>query len=125
MVLQLEAAFGETKEQLQLGVPFVMFEPFVKRMQRSPVQADEPRGKQMQWRASYAAISVPIFAEWRVSEITLAEVLKFQSGDVIPLAREVIHDTRLRLSESEEFAGTLGVQNGHLAVQLRQRLSES
>ena len=125
MVLQLEAAFGETSEPLQLGIPFAMFEPFVKRMQRSPVQADEPRSKQMQWRASYAAISVPIFAEWRVREITLAEVLKIRSGDVIPLAREVIHDTRLRLSDTEEFAGTLGVQNGHLAVQLRQRISQS
>ncbi len=125
MVLQLEVSFGETKEQLQLGIPFVMFEPFVKRMQRSPVQAEEPRNRQMQWRASYAAISVPIFAEWRVREITLGEVLKIQNGDVIPLSREVIHDTRLRLSETEEFAGTLGVQNGHLAVQLRQRLSQS
>lgn len=125
MVLQFEASFGETKEQLQLGIPFVMFEPFVKRMQRSPVQADEPRARQVQWRASYAAISVPINAEWRVREITLAEVLKIQIGDVIPLTREVIHDTRLRLSSTEEYAGTLGVQNGHLAVQLRQRLSES
>ncbi len=125
MVLQLEAAFGETKEQLQLGIPFVMFEPFVKRMQRSPVQGDEPRAKAIQWRASYAAISVPIFAEWKVKEITLADVLKIQHGDVIPLTREVIHDTRLRLSETEEFSGTLGVQNGHLAVQLRQRLSQS
>ena len=125
MVLQLEASFGETKEQLQLGIPFVMFEPFVKRMQRSPVQADEPRTKAIQWRASYAAISVPVFAEWRVREISLADVLKIKSGDVIPLTREVIHDTRLRLSETEEFSGTLGVQNGHLAVQLRQRLSQS
>jgi len=125
MVLQLEVAFGETKEQLQIGVPYVMFEPFVRRMQRSPVQAEDPRAKQMQWRASYAAISVPIIAEWRVREITLNEVLKFQTGDVIPLARDAIHDTRLRLSATEEYAGTLGVQNGHLAVQLRQRLSES
>jgi flagellar motor switch protein FliM len=125
MVLQLEATFGDTKELLQIGIPFVMFEPFVKRMQRSPVQNEPPRAKAMQWRASYASISVPIFAEWRVREITLRDVLKFQSGDVIPLAREVIHDTRLRLSETEEYAGTLGVQNGHLAVQLRQRLSES
>ena len=125
MVLQFEVFFGETKEHLQLGIPFVMFEPFVKRMQRSPRQSDEPRAKQAQWRASYAAISVPIHAEWRVREITLAEVLKIETGDVIPLTREVIHDTRLRLSETEEYAGTLGVQNGHLAVQLRQRLSES
>ena len=125
MVLQLEMAFGETREPLQLGIPFAMLEPFVKRMQRSPVHGDEPRSKQMQWRASYAAISVPIFAEWRVREITLGEVMKIRTGDVIPLAREVIHDTRLRLSETEEYAGTLGVQNGHLAVQLRQRLSQS
>lgn len=125
MVLQLEVAFGETREQLQIGIPFVMFEPFVKRMQRSPVQADEPRSRQMQWRASYAAISVPVFAEWRVREVSLGEVVKIQNGDVIPIPREAIHDTRLRLSGTEEFAGTLGVQNGHLAVQLRQRISDS
>jgi flagellar motor switch protein FliM len=125
MVLQMEVVFGETREQLQLGVPFVMFEPFAKRMQRSRVQTDEPRAKSMQWRASYAAIAVPIFAEWKVREIALGDVLKMQTGDVIPLARDVIHDTRLHLSETEEYAGTLGVQNGHLAVQLRQRISQS
>lgn len=125
MVLQLEVAFGETKEQLQLGIPFVMFEPFIRRMQRTPVQSEDPRTKQMQWRASYAAIAVPVFAEWKVREITLSEVLKLQDGEVIPLARDVIHDTRLRLSATEQYAGTLGVQNGHLAVQLRQRISEA
>ncbi len=125
MVLQLEVSFGETKEQLQIGVPFVMFEPFVRRMQSSPVQVEDPQAKQMQWRSSYAAISVPIVAEWRVREITLAEVMKFQTGDVIPLGRDAIHDTRLRLSATEEFAGTLGVQNGHLAVQLRLRLPQN
>jgi flagellar motor switch protein FliM len=124
MVLQLEVAFGETKEQFQIGIPFVMFEPFVKRMQRAKVQPEEKKAKTMQWRGSYAAIAVPIHAEWRVREITLREVLNMQSGDVIPLSREVIHDTRLRLSSTEEFAGTLGVQNGHLAVQLHQRLSQ-
>lgn len=125
MVLQFEVAFGETREQLQIGIPFVMFEPFARRLQRSPVQAEEPRARQMQWRASYAAISVPIVAEWRVRQIALGDVLKIKNGDVIPLSREVIHDTRLRLSETEEYAGTLGVQNGHLAVQLRQRISDS
>jgi len=125
MVLQLEVGFGETREQLQIGVPFSMFEPFVKRMQSARPASDEPRTKPLQWRASYSAIAVPVIAEWLVREITLGEVVNIRQGDVIPLSREVIHDTRLRLSEREGFAGTLGVQNGHLAVQLRQRLSES
>ena len=125
VVLQLEASFGEMREQLQVGIPFGMFEPFMKRALRARVEGEEPRSRQRQWRSSYAAISVPVSAEWRVREITLDEVIRIRSGDVIPLAREVIHDTRLRLSETEEYAGTLGVQNGHLAVQLRQRLSQS
>ena len=86
---------------------------------------EAPRARQRQWRSSYAGISVPVFAEWRLPSKALGEVIKLRAGDVIPLDRELIHDTRLRLSDNDEFAGTLGVQNDHLAVQLRQRLPQS
>ena len=123
MMLQIEVAFGEINQQMQLGIPFSMIEPFVKRLQRPRAQTDEAAPRSLRWRTPYAGITVPVYAEWNLRTVTLNEVLKMQSGDVIALPRELISDTRLRFSETEEFSGTLGTQNGHLAIHLRERLS--
>ena len=42
-------------------------------------------------------------------------------GQVIELSRDLIAQTTVRLSNTEEFTGTVGMQNGHIAVQLGQR----
>jgi flagellar motor switch protein FliM len=44
-----------------------------------------------------------------------------REGDVVPLPRELVSQTRIRLSNTEEYIGTVGMQNGHIAVQLGQR----
>ena len=98
-----------------------MIEAMVKRMQVARQSGDDPQPKQVQWRAPYAGIQVPITAEWKVREITLTEVLGMREGDVIQLPRELVSQTRIRLSNTEEFTGTVGMQNGHVAVQLGQR----
>ena len=40
----------------------------------------------------------------------------------LTLSRELVSETRIRLSNTEEFLGTAGVQNGQIAVQLTKRI---
>lgn len=121
LTTKVDVTIGELTERLQVGIPFSMIEAMVKRMQVARQSGDDPQPKQVQWRAPYAGIQVPITAEWKVREITLADVLGMREGDVIQMPRELVSQTRIRLSNTEEFVGTVGMQNGHVAVQLGQR----
>ena len=124
VIMTVEVTLGEICEQFQMGIPFSMIETMVKKMHLARQRGDDTRPKQIQWRAPYAGISVPITAEWKIRDMTLGEVIAMRKGDVIELPRELVAQTRVRLSNTEEFVGTVGMQNGHVAVQLGQRASK-
>ena len=124
VIMTVEVTLGEICERLQMGIPFSMIETMVKKMHVARQRGDDTRPKQIQWRAAYAGIAVPVIAEWNVRDITLGEVISMREGDVIGLPREMVGETRIRLSNTEEFVGTVGVQNGHVAVQLGKRVAK-
>jgi flagellar motor switch protein FliM len=86
--------------------------------------APEIKQKPMHWRSPYAAIEVPIVAEWDVRFITLGEAAALAPGDLIHVPQDLIDQTRLKVSETEEFFGTIGVEEGRLAVHLNERISK-
>ena len=121
VTLNAEVSIGDKNEQLQIGIPYSMIETIVKKIQASQRHTQDTRVKQPQWRTPYAGISVPIIAELKVGEITLREAIAIAKGDMIPVASSIVAQTRVRLSNTEEFFATAGLQNGHVAVQLGQR----
>lgn len=124
IVLTAELSAGETTSRFQLGVPFSMIEFSVRKLDQSQQPgAAEVRVKPVQWRKPYAGIAVPILAEWKVREMPLSETLRFNTGDIIELPGALINEARLRLAERETFVGTVGIQNGHVAVQITGRSS--
>jgi flagellar motor switch protein FliM len=119
VVLTSEMTIGETSGQIQVGVPFSMIELSVRKLEQAHhLGGEEKRAKPVQWRKHYAGISVPILAEWKVREMPLAETLRISRGDIIELPGALINQARLRLSEVETYIGTVGIQNGHVAVQI-------
>ena len=119
VVLIVEMTIGETVSQFQVGVPFSMIELSVRKLEQSQHQPkDEMPVKPVQWRRPYAGIAVPILAEWKVREMPLSETLRINKGDVIELPGALISNARIRLSEIETYVGTVGIQNGHVAVQI-------
>ncbi len=125
LVLSVEATVGETASQFQIGVPVSMIEYSVRKLEQTlEPGGDEKRAKPVQWRKPYAGIAVPIFAEWKVREMPLGETLRFNKGDVIELPGALVNEARLRLSEVETYVGTVGIQNGHVAVQITGNASE-
>lgn len=121
VVMSVDVTMGEMTEQMQMGIPFSMIETMVKKMHMARQRGGDTRPKSMQWRGAYAGISVPVRAEWQLPEISLRDVLAMRLGEVLEMPRELIAQTRIRLSNAEEFMGTVGMQNGHVAVQLTQR----
>ena len=119
VVLIVEMSIGETVSQFQVGIPFSMIELSVRKLAQTQRQTAEDRPpKPVQWRKPYAGIAVPILAEWKVREMPLAETLRINKGDIIELPNALINKARLRLSEIETFVGTVGIQNGRVAVQI-------
>jgi flagellar motor switch protein FliM len=117
----IDITIGELNGKMHVGVPFSMIETVVKQMQLSRQRGTTLTPKQIKWRAPFAGIAVPVIAEWQVREIALREVVQWQAGSVLELSRELIGQTHVRLSNTEEFTGTVGMQNGRIAVQLGQR----
>jgi flagellar motor switch protein FliM len=124
-VFKGEFKFGELSEILQLSVPFSMVEHLAG---RSPAAAPSPvsevRQKPLHWRSPYASIEVPITAEWQVRMISLGEAAALSVGDLVQLPQELIDQTRIKVSDGDEFFGTIGVEEGRLAVHLNDRIQK-
>ena len=122
IVTDLDLTIGELTEKLVLGIPFPMVETMLRQRQSTQPRAADSAPKKMQWRAPYAGIAVPISAEWKLDDMTLGEVMRFSEGQVLQLSRSLVSETHIRFSNTEEFLGTAGVQNGLIAVQLTKRI---
>ncbi len=122
LMVDLEVTLGECVEHMQMGVPFSMIEVIVKKMQQSRLKGNESRNKQLEWRAPYEAIDVPVTADWVVAQMTVEEVLNLRPDDMIPVPMTLIENTRVRLSDTPQFVGTVGIENGHVAVELTSRI---
>jgi flagellar motor switch protein FliM len=124
-VFKAELKMGELSEQFQLAVPFSMVEQLAgKSASPAARPPQEARAKPLHWRAPYAAIEVPITAEWSVRSISLGDAAAISVGDLIQLPQELIDQTRVKVSEGDEFFGTIGVESGRLAVHLNDRISK-
>jgi flagellar motor switch protein FliM len=68
---------------------------------------------------------VPVVAQWKVNEIRVQDLIALTPGDVLPLDPDLIARTHIQLANSREFIGSVGIQNGRVAVQLTKHLALS
>lgn len=125
LALALECNFGDCSEQIQIGVPYYMIEPVVKRMQarRQKDTAVTPTVKRAEWHAAYEGVMVPIRAEWDALELTIREVANFRVGDVIEMRPEICAETRIVLNDTPKFTGTVGLDTDRVAVQITKKIA--
>jgi flagellar motor switch protein FliM len=124
LILTLEANFGDCSEQLQIGVPYYMIEPVVKKMQvrRQRDTASSSTEKRATWHPAYERIKVPVRAEWSVFELTVREITSLRVGDVVELPASIFQETQVLLNGTPKFTGTVGLDSDRVAVQLTRRL---
>lgn len=124
LALTLEASFGDCSEQIQIGVPYYTIEPMVKKMQakRQKDSAVAPSVRRAEWQKSYDRITIPVCAEWQAVELPVREITSLRVGDVIELPASICADTRLLLSGTPKFIGTVGLDTDHVAIQITRKL---
>lgn len=123
--------FGDMMgETLVFAVPVSLIEERVEAMSVRAIEADlkadekPAASKAVNWRPSYAGISVPVVADWEVTDITIEEVLKLAPGSLIRLPNELLDSTRIRVGDTDEFMGTVGQEDGRLAVHITNRIEK-
>lgn len=120
----IEVQLGESQGQIHLGIPHSMVETMAKEArQRDALQGADTPSKNPQWRSSYNAILVPVVAEWKVKELRVRELVTLSPGDILPMDPDLIARTHVQLANSREFIGSVGIQNGRVAVQLTRHLA--
>ena len=124
LAMTLETNFGDCSEQIQIGVPYYMIEPVVKRMQarRQKDTAVAATEKRAEWQAAYDRITVPVRAEWQALELSVREISSLRVGDVIELPASICHATRILLNGSPKFNGTVGLDTDRVAIQITRKL---
>jgi flagellar motor switch protein FliM len=124
LVLGLEATFGECVESIQLGVPYAMIEPVIKKLESRRIKEAPvaPAEKRPGWQGSYNRITMPVQAEWDALELTLRELSQLRVGDVIEMPSSIFKETRVLFSGTPKFIGTVGLDGDRVAVQLNHKL---
>jgi flagellar motor switch protein FliM len=61
---------------------------------------------------------MPVRAEWDTFSVSLREITDLRVGDVIELPAEQIRHTNVLLNGVPKFVGTVGLDAGHVVVQL-------
>lgn len=127
LVLDMEAAMGDCSEEIQLGVPYAMIDPLIKAMKESNSEMSRSADtrKARKWLPSYSTINVPVSAEWDAFDVRVSDLLRLREGDILQMPSELIADTKVRVNGATRFVGEVGVDNGHVAVQVNEIVQES
>ena len=125
LALAIEVSFGDCSEQIQIGLPYYTIEPLVKalqqRRQKDALPANPPA--RAEWRDVYEHVRIPVRAEWDLADMPLREVAALRVGDVLELPVDIIDRTRLLLSGTPKFVGTVGLEGDAVAVRLGRKLN--
>ena len=71
-----------------------------------------------EWREIYEHVSIPVRAEWALTDLPLREIAGLRIGDVLELPVGIIDRTCVLLSGSPKFSGTVGLEGDSVAVKL-------
>lgn len=123
LALEMEVILGESVERIQMGIPYTVLEVIVKKLQQGRAKGDSAKGKKMAWRLTYNGISVPVTVDIDAKPHTFSDILRLAPGDVIEMPQGAIDNARVKLSNRPEYIGTMGIDNGRVAVQLTKQLS--
>lgn len=125
LALAIEFSFGDCSEQIQIGVPYYTIEPLVRALQQRRQKDTEPATKPTlsEWREIYGQVKIPVRAEWSLNDMPLREIAALRVGDVLELPAHIVDRTRIHLSGTPKFMGTVGIEGGQVAVTLDRKLS--
>ncbi len=122
LVADMHAKMGDCEGSIRISVPYYTLEPLIKEIQQGRQKHSSGLALESgtEWRTSYNQIPVELIAEWEATALTVKEVLDLKPGDIIELPRGIISQTRLRMENLVRFIGEVGLENGSVAVRIRE-----
>ncbi|KAF0096122.1 MAG: flagellar motor switch protein FliM [Puniceicoccaceae bacterium 5H] len=124
LVVVIEAIMGDCTETLEIALPYYTIQPVLKTLQDEAKKFSQlnTTEKSQRWWNTYDHIQVPIQAEWSGVECNVRDLLMLRPGDVIMMPNDVLEKTLLRMNNTAPYRGKVGVQDGHVAVQVTEQL---
>ena len=129
LVVALDSALGNCREQIQMAFPFAALEPLIRQLAQNteietaanPAPAPAaPRG----WNPGLDEVCIAVTAEWEGLEVAAREVLHLRVGDVLKMDPPSAERVRVRLGEKAKFRGHLGAVAGNWAVELTESVKQ-
>jgi len=127
LVAEMTTKMGEHEGKIRISVPYYTLEPLIKEMHigRQRDGSNLALEQKAEWRSSYNLIPVEMVAEWDAAEMTVGKVMEMKPGDVIELPKGIIGQTRIRMGNLVKFNGEIGLENGMVAVRIREKTEEN
>ncbi len=123
LVSVLDTKMGECEGKIRISVPYYTLEPLIKEMHadRRHESSGLALAQKTEWRSSYNQIPVELVAEWNAVEMTVGKLMQLRPGDLIELPKGIINQTRIRMENLVKFTGEVGLENGTVAVRIREK----
>lgn len=123
LVATMESKMGGCEGKIRISLPYYTLEPLIKEMHAG--RQHEASGlaleQKTEWRSAYDQIPVELVAEWDAAEMTVEKLMELKPGDILELPRGIINQTRLRMENLVKFTGEVGLENGTVAVRIREK----
>ncbi len=126
-LLVMEAEVRGCSGQIQVGVPLYMIEPMVRHLKEER-RREENYGtgeKEVTWRKGYSNVPVTVKASFSIGEMSANRCAQWRPGTFIPFDGKSLQDVTLWLSNVALFHAEVGVQDGAVAVALKDMIKES
>jgi flagellar motor switch protein FliM len=121
LVVALDAALGDCREQIQIAFPFAALEPLLRRLAAetpaAPMPEPEPSAPCV-WNHSFDEVRIPVTGAWRGWEVPARDVLNLKVGDVLRMDPAASSQVEVRLGGHTKFQGRPGLVAGNWAVEI-------
>ena len=128
--LLFEVRLGDCVEQIHLAFPDYTIEPLVNRL-TAPIepaaQKSEPgqppasaTAQTLRWNRNLDDVTLPITAEWNGIKISVRDIARLKTGDLLELSPDSVNQVQLRLGGAPKFIGRLGTREQRWGVEITQ-----
>ena len=126
LILGIEGLAGDTVDEMQIAVPYMMIEPIIKKMQAGRTrELDLHTAKPAaSWRTPFDQIAVPVTVDWVVGKIPLGDAMQLRVGDVLELPRETLSRAQIRVATKPRFMASVGVENSRVVAQIQKETAK-
>ncbi|MCK8823541.1 flagellar motor switch protein FliM [Fuchsiella alkaliacetigena] len=123
-----ESQIAKAEGLINICIPYIVLEPVVSKLNAqywfstTSGGQDEQSFEKVKERLSKAKL--PVFADLASTEITVADLLHLQVGDVIRMDESASTEAKIKIGKRSKFKGRPGVRGSKLAVEITSVIDE-